>query len=635
MLPSFAFALLLSAVLLLLAYRRSTNVSDALSILIFVLGPAIVFACRGDMAATSLGRSPLGGLSRWGAGILVGAVGAWISYRQLRSPRPLTSRAFLLVVVGAYVPIVLGFALRTVSFDPKMGASFFKLDLKVLGPILVTAALSVLLSAWLLRERDSPLRVMMAVLPLLVSAPLSRTVFIAWRPMPRPLPSAKGVADRRPAVPGVVLITLDTTRLDFVWPYRDRDASPRLARLAEASLVFDNAHAAAPFTLSSHASLFTGLLPSEHGARPLLSSTDNFPENDVPLPSNIPTLAERMAGMGYQTAGICANYGYLGEWTGLSRGFQEYSAAPEKELHYYPLLVPIEARLTGGLPRNAYLEAWSGDAISDGAIGWLTTHRNRPYFLFLNYMDAHEYAAGLPPSRLPRPVGHENDERRAMLSARYSAGVAQEDRGLGRLFDWMSAQGIFDESLIVVTADHGEYLGEHGFWRHSHDLHEPVLRVPRFVKLPRSRGSLHVSTLITQPDVHNLLLQAAAGASAEQIVASLHSGREPRVVAENWTGESLRRRWPTKLGWLASRAVYAGPWKLIERIGAAGELYDLEHDPQELNDLYHSQPEAAARMATDMTARLPPLSLTQSSAPNAPMDPADVERLRSLGYVGE
>jgi arylsulfatase A-like enzyme len=405
---------------------------------------------------------------------------------------------------------------------------------------------------------------------------------------------------RRTERPDVVLVTLDTTRRDRLGCYGySRPTSPNLDALAGRSVVFDRAVAASSWTLPSHASIFTGKLPSSHGA-------DYHPEGPLRLTQAIEgpeewaeyrasglspseaTLALLLREGGYDTAAVVG-----GPWMkrvfGLDRGFEIYDDEG---------IGDVNGRLASEVTASA-LE--------------ILQKTERPFFLFLNYFDPHG------PYEAPSPFGGTFG---AEPADRYDEEILYMDHHIGRLFERMKREGVFDDSLILVTADHGELLGEHGKMGHGATLFEEEIHVPFLVKFPgdevapgRSGEPVH------HVDVLPMVLERL-GLSAP---SSAERSRQP-LLAE-----------VSPLAFMSSegswRALYLGRHKLLWNSLGNHALYDLEKDPGEQNDLSRTDSErmkAAVGVIERVFASLPPPG---EPGPPATLDEETLKALRSLGYV--
>ena len=318
--------------------------------------------------------------------------------------------------------------------------------------------------------------------------------------------------------PNVLFIVLDTVRFDHLSVYGyHRPTTPTLNRLAKRGIRFERARAPASWTLASHASFFTGRWPHELDVR-----------WTTPLITKFPMLAEYMGVHGYATAGFVANF-YCSYDTGLDRGFTRHQDYVLEDLVFLRTSVLIEEPIRLLFELDAYIAAsplhplrkflrlfYTGirrDAasINRGFIDWLTrrSEPKRPFFVFLNYMDAHT-PYRLPDGAAPR-FGREPqtvEERRIIYDnwtsidkpglprhfltlARdsYDNCLAYLDEQLGSLFDELQRRSLFDRTLVVITSDHGEGLGEHDLFDHGESLYDTEIRVPLLILPPSKSGT--------------------------------------------------------------------------------------------------------------------------------------------------
>ena len=303
-----------------------------------------------------------------------------------------------------------------------------------------------------------------------------------------------------PGAPNVLLIVWDTVRARNLSLYGyDRRTTPNLERLAASSVVFDNASSTSPWTLPGHASMLTGRWPHE------MSATW-----EQALDGEHRTLAEALTARGYLTAGFVANTYYCGHELGLARGFGRYEdyVVSLPELVVSSSLVRTIAnswpvrRLVGyhdNLPRK------NADAITDHFLAWQQTTGPRPFFAFLNFFDAHEtylppapFAGAFgpgPPAGSPAVIQDLRRSLRRDWSTRpaaeiqgelnlYDGAIAYLDDQLNRLLTELATRGQLDNTIVIVTSDHGEQFGEHGLYLHGNSLYRPLLDVPLIIRFP-------------------------------------------------------------------------------------------------------------------------------------------------------
>lgn len=430
--------------------------------------------------------------------------------------------------------------------------------------------------------------------------------------------------------PNVLLVTLDTVRADHLSAYGYPVAtSPRLEALARHATLYRRALATSPWTIPTHGSLFTGKFPFEHGA---ITFKVDQPEarNAWPLPAEHLTLAEALREAGYQTAAFVANGGYLAPHWGFDQGFDSYLA---RQVWAAELNKPIKR--------------------------WLKRQARAPFFLFVNYIDAHRpYNSVARPGLLPRPVTPPDDGRLLMrladevLPARkpvpaelrqkvidqYDTALANLDEELGRLIDRLVELGLYDDTLIVVTSDHGEYFGEHHLVEHSKDVYEAALRVPLLVKLPGQREGRVDETPISSVDLPRLVLEAlpveAARARLERF--PYQPGNHPLLAENEFTRakDLVGRPWSWRFDRIRT-AFYEGPFKLLRSSDGRHELYELERDPHESSDLAGQDKARLARLLASLERFEGSRARYRHAGPPALAEPDAQERelLRSLGYL--
>jgi arylsulfatase A-like enzyme len=395
----------------------------------------------------------------------------------------------------------------------------------------------------------------------------------------------------RPSAPtGVVIITLDTTRADRLSPYGLMDVSmPALERLAREGVVFDQAMSVAPLTLPAHASLFTGLIPPNHGVR------DNA---DEALATAETTLAELLQARGFKTAAFIGST-VLDPDRGLAQGFDTYRGMDSKD-----------RRTPATRQRRA-------DEVIGDATRWLDEVGDSPFFVWTHLYDPHR------PYDPPEPF-------RSRLADAYVGEIAFADSQIGRLLDAMDERHLLERTIVIVVGDHGESLGEHGERDHGIFLYDSVLRVPLLVRAP-GLAPRRVSALVrltdVMPTVLDLLDMPEPSMDGVSLVELLNGRRQSLDLVAY--AESL---YPERRGWSPLRALSDGRFKLID--APRPELYDLERDPFEQQNIYddrRTMAEAIGRrlqvLARGRAARTAPSTLASAT-------PELRERLGALGYVG-
>ena len=471
--------------------------------------------------------------------------------------------------------------------------------------------------------------------------------------MPVPPQHMAGPATSAP----VVLVTLDTTRADHLslYGYR-RNTTPNLTEFARTSTVFTEAAAASDMTLPSHASLFTGLYPSRHGAHSYHSDSA-FARS---LDKTFPTLAGILAAHGYFTAAAVGNSAYLVPRWGLARDFQVFSVlSPVAVLPYDRWYIMRHAvrRALDHLMDTGWFDVLyrRGEEINrDAGRIMQRSAWKRPFLLFVNYMDAH--APYVPPRpfnsmfqhreeavdyRQQRTVERNLLERkrsvpervRASLIAQYDAAIAYEDYAFGGLVRMLKSRGVYDDALIIVAGDHGEAFGERGRMEHGNSVYEDEVHVPLIVKYPRQKDPSvvhaavsHVDVLPTVLDVVGLPIPGHVQGRTLRDVAAL-AGRD--IVSESFPNVFTQRCCPEFDR--TERAVRRGHLKLIVSTNGKRELFDLASDPGEMRNLAGDN----AAVKELQAALVPLVGADHEEDRRAPevTDRRELNRLKSLGYV--
>lgn len=489
----------------------------------------------------------------------------------------------------------------------------------------------------------------------------------AWAALLALVSGTLGAGCARTPPPNVVFISLDTLRRDRLncYGYQARRVSPAIDALAADSVVFENAVAAAPWTTPSHMSLLTSLAPSSHGLMtPFGQLLKDLRQGTVErLPDARVTLAEVLARRGFVTAAFTGGL-TLDPAIGFAQGFSRYDVSMFKV----------------------------SDAGMAAMKGWVAAQEDRRFFLFWHTFETHapyldtafvgdvltgeplrqaeaalqqvgrRFSRGAIPPEALAQLQRLQEHHGELSSALYDGGVRSADRRVGELLAFLREAGLYDRTLIVLTSDHGEELGDRGgsgiFGVHGHSLYEEMVGVPLIVKLPEQAGrGLRVAPPAPAVDVMPTILDALG---------------VPRAAAPEMEGRSLRPLWEGRetAGRLAftealafeseEKSVRSDRYKYVVEVPAAeverngrrflpekpaARLYDLQGDPGEKTNLLSAsaRPVATAPPTRDRPPRALvealDLRLRQYVARNfgrtetARLPAETVEKLKALGYV--
>lgn len=393
----------------------------------------------------------------------------------------------------------------------------------------------------------------------------------------------------------VLILTLDTTRWDKLGAYGDHTAqTPNLDRLAAEGVLFEQAITSAPLTLPAHSTLFTGKLPPRHGVR------DN---GGYVLDPQHTTMAALLKGTGRATGAFVGAFVLDSKW-GLNQGFDIYFDKFDVSRYRSVSL--------GDVARRA-------DEVVDNALPWLEQHASQPFFAWLHFYDAHS------PYTPPEPFASRFRDRP------YAGEIAFVDHQVGRVLRWLDVKGLKERTIVIAIGDHGESLNEHREGTHGLFIYDATVRVPFIVRAPfREMAGKRVRAVVRSedvlPTVLDMLGEPVPGDVEGQSLVPLMTGLQADLDLAAYS-ESLYAR--NHYGWSELKALRAGRYKYIAT--TKPELYDLERDPGERQNLYEARRSLAERMA----AELEKLAVEQAPSETAPtVDPETRERLAALGYIG-
>lgn len=424
-------------------------------------------------------------------------------------------------------------------------------------------------------------------------------------PKAAPAPPKPQASAPRPA--NLLLVTLDTTRADALGIYgQSRPTSPHLDRLAKSGVTFENAVTASPLTLPSHTTILTGQLPTAHGVR---SNTGYV------LAPGHRTLAEVLRERGYATAAEVA-VDVLSRDKRLDRGFDHYRGPSDAGAR--------RKTVTGADGRPIEKQIRSGADISRAGVATLRAHRERPFFLWLHYFDAHQ------------PVTLSTGAQARIPDSRYHAAVATQDAFLGEVLDELARLGLAERTLVVVTSDHGEGLGEHGEDTHGYFVYDTTMRVPLVMAgLPSLRAGLVASGLARTADIAPTVLDLLGApplpeAQGRSLAAVATGERAAPALGETGAtgyGESIELA--NAFGAAPLRFAREGRWKYIHQVDP--KLFDVAADPGEETNLASQRPEIVERLRAALEVRVTEDAPTAADAGG--VDPDEAARLAALGYL--
>lgn len=448
--------------------------------------------------------------------------------------------------------------------------------------------------------------------------------------------------------PNIILLTLESLRSDHVGAYGyERDTTPAIDAVAREGVVFENAYSVTSWTLTSHASIFTGLYPSAHQ---VTEPRDRLGDSHT-------TLAERLKACGYQTAAAVSGT-YLQPPHNLNQGFELYDTNPVRK------------------PKTPALEDITNERMQEAMFGFLKERRNptRPFFLFGYYWDPHHHYIPPPPySEMFVPPGavepkdirfdpmfklgsQINRAELDYLIAQYDGEIRWTDDYLARLWALLKELGLWDNTAIIITADHAEEFYEHGRNSHKNSVYTESIHVPLIIKMPKSAESRRDPRLVNLIDLYPTVLELADCDPGDAVFSGkslLDAPDNDRAVffelrsIWSYRRKSTGKKWNEIEDWAAVRK---GPFKLVHVINRSRpselperwELYDLQTDPGEKKSLIQGLDDTGEyaelvgelqgdieRWQRDMAA----MSKLWAASTQAQLTPDEEDRLRSLGYL--
>lgn len=390
----------------------------------------------------------------------------------------------------------------------------------------------------------------------------------------------------------VILITIDTTRADALGAYGKQGAgTPVMDALAARGTVFDRAYSHAPITLPSHSSILTGLTPPQHGVRNNITYR---------LQEDRQTLAERLKAQGFATAAFVSSI-ILDSRFGIAQGFDHYD---DDIVHY--------THREG----KAIVTRRAGTTV-DAVLTWLDAHQqSNPEQRFFNWIHFYDPHAPYDP---PLPYAH------AYADSPYQGEIAYVDSQIGRLVASLRSQGLLEDTLIVITADHGDSFGEHGEETHGFFTYSTTTHVPLILSRPLgTTPGTHLGQVVQSIDLVPTIMDQLGFGVPPELGGKLLTSTDPRTVFS----EAI----------IPKEDFYLAPVHSLKDqdfsfyYSSDLELYDLQADPQEKHNLADAQPERVERYLDRIQLLL---DNAATNSQRVSVDQATIEMLRSLGYVAD
>lgn len=409
----------------------------------------------------------------------------------------------------------------------------------------------------------------------------------------------------------VVLISIDTCRPDFLSCYGyPLKTTPNIDALAAEGVLFEKVISPVPFTLPAHCSMLTGLIPPFH--KVLDNTFYNLAEDKT-------TLAEILKANGFSTGGFISTFVINSDF-GLGQGFDKYDDEFSDD------------RNTMGLVERRAEET------TDHALEWLENNKDKNKFLFLHYFDPHftydapePFASRFPYARFPWNFRTNQPPKYAGL---YAGEIAYVDHNIGRVIRKLKQLGIYDSTLICITSDHGESLGQHKEATHGFYIYEATTRVPLIMKVPGAKKGIRVNSVVGLIDIVPTICSALGIEISHEIQGKDLMSYIKDPGSEPYPGRSLycQSLEPTKYDSNPLLGLVEDRYKYI--LTNNSELYDVSEDPGEMRNIITEQPKRARKMQGTLLRIIDDATEGDQESGLTEMDAETIQKLESLGYVG-
>jgi arylsulfatase A-like enzyme len=460
-----------------------------------------------------------------------------------------------------------------------------------------------------------------------------------------------------PARKNVIWIVMDTARRDQISIYGEEGTlTPNIDAFAKDALVMEKAISSAPWTIPSHASMFTGMFPSKHAAHRGVPG-GRFTN---PLASEHVTIAEILQSYGYDTAAVAGNVAGLSRSFGFSQGFNYYfDGRPIAfSLFWGRALMAVPKGMRARLLKAN--EICLSSELNGLVFDWLEGQSaERPFFLFMNYMEPHDGIEHIPEpynsmydydqsefdrlfdgfdqAKVVRFEKEVSTEQMQIIEKVVARRVNLMDDNIGGLLQSLKDKGLYDDSYIVITSDHGELNGEHYSFGHNTDLYNELIWVPMIVKYPGSAkkgwSQATVQNIDIMPELlSNLKIDIPEGVQGQPFEEVSHE-----IVAELFEQKKAQALLYPERYYRDLRAIFTNvdgdTLKYIWSSNGDDEIFNLKKDPKELENLANEKSELAARLDKHLTAWLKSFDPVKFGNGQTHYTKEVEDRLRSLGYI--
>jgi arylsulfatase A-like enzyme/Flp pilus assembly protein TadD len=403
----------------------------------------------------------------------------------------------------------------------------------------------------------------------------------------------RGITPDHSQINNIVLISIDTCRADHLscygYPF---ETTPNIDAIAREGVRFEQAYANVPLTLPSHSSIMTGTNPPFHGVHANTAGR----LADINL-----TLAEILNEIGWRTSAIVSAF-VLDSQFGLDQGFQDYNDQFEKRMD------------------NESVTQRNGGEVTRHALEWLRNRRESPFFLFLHYFDPHHSYSP------PQPFASR------FSSSAYAAEIAYTDHCIGQVVSGLKKQNLYDSTLIIITSDHGEALGEHGEDTHGYFVYQGTIHVPLIIRIPGTSTPKVIADAVDLTDIMPTILSLLDKEIPDHVTGHDLSdyllSDDPKQKPREHYCESLE---PENYECTGFRSLISGQWKYIH--SAKPELYNLATDPKEVENLAGVKTEKAKELGKRLKQILKAQTRDNLDAGQQSLDAMSIAKLEALGYI--